>query len=93
MAVSKKFDGAQRAAILLMTMGDTFAKDVLKALGSHEIELIGKCMGGLEDTTIPVTAVKDIMNKFRQECLEVSGISGKQGMEFIQRSIKDALGD
>ncbi len=93
MAVSKKFDGPQRAAILFMAMGDSFAKDVLKDLGHHEIEMIGKCMGSLEDTTIPVGVVKDIMNKFRQECLEVSGISGKQGIEFIQRTIVDALGD
>jgi len=93
MAVSKKFDGPQRAAILFMTMGDTFAKDVLKSLSPHEIELIGKCMSSLEDTIIPVGAVKDVLNKFRQECLDVSGISGKQGVEFIQRTITEALGE
>jgi flagellar motor switch protein FliG len=93
MAVSKKFSGSQKSAILLMTMGDEFAKNVLKNLEPQEIEMIGKCMGGLEDTIIPVDAVREILNKFRQECLEVSGISGKQGMEFIQRTIISALGE
>ncbi|MCD6570277.1 MAG: flagellar motor switch protein FliG [Deltaproteobacteria bacterium] len=93
MAVSKKFNGSQKAAILLMTMGDDFARNILKGLASQEIEEIGKCMSSLESATIPVSTVKDIMSEFRQKCFEVSGISGQKGSEFLQRTIIEALGE
>ncbi|MEA2101208.1 MAG: flagellar motor switch protein FliG [Thermodesulfobacteriota bacterium] len=92
MAKSDKIDGTQKAAILLMAMGDDFARDVFKQLSDYEIELLGKRMALLEDVTIPVGTVRSIMNEFQEKTAELSGVTGK-GLNFVKKVLVDAIGD
>ncbi len=92
MAQKKKFDGAQKAAILLMAMGDEFTRDIFRGLNDYEIRLIGRSMATLEDVTIPVFVVKEVMKEFQTKSHEMSGVTGK-GMDFLQHALVDALGE
>ncbi len=91
MAKLKKIDGPQKAAIFLMAMGDEFSREVFRGLTDYEIKLLGKRMASLEDVTIPVDAVQEIMDEFQQMSSEVSGITGK-GMDHLREALVGALG-
>ncbi len=84
--------GAKKAAILLMAMGDSFAKDILKGLNSYEIRQLGKEMANLEDITIPVHTVQSVMQEFQDVSQKVSGVTGK-GMDFLETALVEALGE
>ena len=92
MATSSKMDGKKKAAILLMTMGDSFMKEVFKGLSDNEIELLGKSMSGLESVTVPIATVNEVMDEFKEKCSEISGITGK-GVEAIKNTLIEALGE
>ena len=92
MATSSKMDGIKKAAILLMTMGDSFMKEVFKGLSDNEIELLGKSMSGLESVTVPIATVNEVMDEFKKKCSEISGITGK-GVEAIKNTLIEALGE
>lgn len=92
MATSSKMDGIKKAAILLMTMGDSFMKEVFKGLSDNEIELLGKSMSGLESVTVPIATVNEVMDEFKEKCSEISGITGK-GVEAIKNTLIEALGE
>ncbi len=92
MATSGKMDGIKKAAILLMTMGEGFMKQVFKGLSDKEIELLGKSMSGLENVTVPIATVNEVMDEFKKKCSEISGITGK-GVEAIKSSLIEALGE
>ncbi|RLA99242.1 MAG: flagellar motor switch protein FliG [Deltaproteobacteria bacterium] len=92
MATSSKMDGIKKAAILLMTMGDNFMKEVFKGLSDNEIELLGKSMSGLESVTVPIATVNEVMDEFKKKCSEISGITGK-GVEAIKNTLIEALGE
>jgi len=85
-------DGIKKAAILLMTMGDNFMKEVFKGLSDNEIELLGKSMSGLESVTVPIATVNEVMDEFKKKCSEISGITGK-GVEAIKNTLIEALGE
>jgi flagellar motor switch protein FliG len=87
----KKLDGPQKAAILLMAMGDDFTREIFKGLSHQEIQLLGKRMAGLDDITIPVGTVQNIIREFHNKCAEVSSITGK-GIGFLEKAVVDALG-
>jgi len=91
-ATSSKMDGIKKAAILLMTMGDSFMKEVFKGLSDNEIELLGKSMSGLESVTVPIATVNEVMDEFKEKCSEISGITGK-GVEAIKNTLIEALGE
>ena len=86
-----KLDGAQKAAILLMAMGDEFTRGIFKGLNEYEIRTIGKRMAELENVSIPVDTVQEIMHDFQELNREMSGVTGK-GMDFLESSLVAALG-
>jgi flagellar motor switch protein FliG len=87
----KKLDGPQKAAIFLMAMGDEFTQVVFRGLADHEIRLLGKRMADLEDVTISVDTVQNIMDEFQQLSSEVSGVTGK-GIDYLRDALVSALG-
>jgi flagellar motor switch protein FliG len=86
-----KLDGPQKAAILLMAMGDEFTRGIFKGLNEYEIRTIGKRMADLENVSIPVDTVQEIMQEFQELNREMSGVTGK-GMDFLESSLVAALG-
>jgi len=91
-AKMQKLDGPQKAAVFLMAMGDDFAKEVFKGLTDYEIKALGKRLARLEDITIPVETVQEIMTEFQKKSTEVSGVTGK-GFDYLKDALVDALGD
>jgi flagellar motor switch protein FliG len=87
----KKVDGPQKAAIFLTAMGDEFTGAVFKGLTDHEIRLLGRGMANLEDVTIPVGTVQNIMDEFQQLSGEVSGVTGK-GIDYLRNALVSSLG-
>ncbi len=91
MSKLKKLDGPQKAAIFLMAMGDDFARTVFKGLTEYEIKLLGKRLASLEDVTIPVDMVQNVMDEFATLSSQVSGVTGK-GIDYLQDALVAALG-
>lgn len=91
MSKLKKLDGPQKAAIFLMAMGDDFARNVFKGLTDFEIKLLGKRLASLEDATIPVDMVQNVMDEFSMLSSQVSGVTGK-GMDYLKDALVSALG-
>ncbi|HNY66464.1 MAG TPA: flagellar motor switch protein FliG [Deltaproteobacteria bacterium] len=92
MSKLKKLDGPQKAAVFLMAMGDEFTRNVFKGLTEYEIKLLGKRMASLEDTTIPVNVVQDVMDEFATLSSQVSGVTGK-GIGYLKDALVSALGN
>jgi len=60
MADSNKLTGTERAAVLLMSLGDDMAADVLKLMGPKEVQKIGGAMASMQSVTKQeVTTVLD----------------------------------
>ena len=55
-------DGAQRAAILMMVLGEAEASKVLKFMDPEELELIGSAINGLKD--VSQHNIYDVLNDF-----------------------------
>ena len=87
----KQIDGPQKAAVFLMAMGDEFTRSVFKDLAEHEIKLLGKRMASLEDVTIPVDVIEDVMDEFQRLSSQVSGVTGK-GLGYLREALVSALG-
>lgn len=89
--LKKQLDGPQKAAIFLMTMGDDFAQHIFKGLTDHEIKLLGKRLASLEDVTIPVDVIRNVMDEFQRASSQMSGVTGK-GLGYLKDSLVSALG-
>ena len=48
MAEASKLSGTERAAVLLMSLGDEVAADILKLMGPKEVQKLGGAMAGLK---------------------------------------------
>jgi flagellar motor switch protein FliG len=57
-------DGAQRAAILMMVLGESEASKVLKLMDPEELELIGSAINALKDVT--QHHIYDVLNDFSE---------------------------
>lgn len=79
-----------QAAILLMSMGEKEAAEVLKHLGPKEVQRIGTAMTALEN--VPQDHVEGVMNNFLQEARTLTGLGvGSDG--YIRNMLVEALGD
>lgn len=63
-ADSASLDGAQRAAILMMVLGESEASKVLKFMDPEELELIGTAINALKDVT--QHHIYDVLNDFSE---------------------------
>ena len=61
-ANASALDGAQRAAILMMVLGESEASKVLKFMDPEELELIGSAINALKDVT--QHHIYDVLNDF-----------------------------
>jgi len=57
-------DGAQRAAVLMMVLGEAEASKVLKFMDPEELELIGSAINSLKDVT--QHNIYDVLNNFSE---------------------------
>ena len=87
--MSRKLTGPERAAVLLMNLGEEIAAKVLLNLDDREIQNIGNYISELGDVDL------DTMDSINQDFYNMvqSGIGGlgKGGMDFLKSALMQAL--
>jgi flagellar motor switch protein FliG len=82
--------GAQRAAILLLTLGERDAAEVLKHLNSREVQSVGTAMASI--TKVSRDEVENVLDKLDND-LGRQGISGGGTEDYIRRVLVSAMGE
>lgn len=90
MADNKKLSGTERAAILLMTLGEQAAAQVLRELGPKEVQKVGSAMANL--AMVSKDEVGGVLNKFVTTVDEQTSL-GVGTEEYIRKVLVDALGE
>ena len=82
--------GAERAAILLMSLGEKEAAEVLKLMGPKEVQKIGSVMATLSN--ISKQRADEVINDFISEVGEQTSL-GIGSEEYIKTMLVQALGE
>ncbi len=83
-------DYAQRAAVLLMSIGEESASEVLKHMGPKEVQRIGVAMTTLQDVS------KEVVNSVIEEFLDTINSQTSVGLgaeEYVRNVLTSALGE
>lgn len=89
-AFGGKLSGAERAAILLMSLGEGAAADVLRHMGPKEVQRIGTTMATLSN--ISRTQVSEVLEEFVQTLEEQTAL-GIGTDDYIRKMLVGALGE
>lgn len=84
-----KTSGIERAAILLLVLGEHDAAEVMKHMGPKEVQLIGTAMAGLKK--ISRDQVSTVLSDFR-ETVETQTALGIGVDEYVRNVLMKALG-
>jgi len=82
-----KISGPQKAAILLVTLGDRLGGEILKQLNEEEVKVVSKAIARLEKVTPNQTEA--VLEEFCQSAL--SG-AGRGGFDSAKRMLANAFG-
>ena len=82
--------GVQKSAILLLTLGESAAAEVLKYLEPREVQKISTAMVALKNLTRQ--QISDVFDEFRILAAEKTTI-GMDSNDYIRRMLIQALGD
>jgi flagellar motor switch protein FliG len=88
--VAKNRSGVERAAILLLTLGESEAAEILKHMGAKDVQRLGRSMAEL--TSVSRDEVRNVLTTFTSE-LEGQTSLGVGGDEFVRKVLVNALGD
>ncbi|SFC17601.1 flagellar motor switch protein FliG [Marinospirillum celere] len=80
----------ERAAILLMSLGETDAAQVLKHMGPKEVQKIGLAMSQLQN--VSRAQVEEVLGDFLEDVGEQTGL-GVGADSYIRRMLSEALGE
>ena len=86
---AKKLSRLDSAAILLMSLGEAEAAQVLKHMGPKEVQRVGSAMASLRDIT--QDQVEDVMLEFLESVGRQTGM-GIGSDQFIKNMLTEALG-
>lgn len=89
MAQSKPDEGVDMSAILLFTMGEDDAAEVLKHLGPKEVQKIGHAMAALK--AVPRERIELVMAEFNKQMSKGTAVAIDN--ETIKHMLTKALGD
>jgi len=87
--MGRKLTGPEKAAVLLMTLGEEVAAKVLANLDDREIQNIGNYMSALGD--IDVSDMDSINKDFYDMVESGTGGLGIAGMDFLKTALMQAL--
>src|SRR5690625_7977738 len=85
-----KLAGAERAAILLMSLGEDDAAAVLKHMGPKEVQRIGTTMASLQN--VSRHDVGDVLDGFVTAVEEQTAL-GVGAEDYIRKMLAQALGE
>jgi len=90
MAEIKKLSGAQRAAILMMSLGDDGASQIMKNLEPKEVQAVGEAMASLDSVN------RDHVNVVVSDFAHTLGTQtslGSSSEEYLRNVLQKALGE
>jgi len=90
MVDSAKLSGTQRAAVLLLTLGEDNAAEVLKHMGPKEVQKVGSAMAGM--TNVPREQVSRVLEYFSETVQEQTAL-GVGSEDYIRTVMIEALGE
>jgi flagellar motor switch protein FliG len=82
--------GVEQAAILLLTLGEQDAAQVLKHLGAKDVQRVGAAMAQL--TGISREDVSEVLNEFSVRVERQTSV-GVDSDEYVRKVLNEALGD
>ena len=88
MNLAENLSGAEKAAFLLLTMGEDFTERVFKHLDEDEIKTIGQHMTKINKVDLRTSS--SIIEEFTRVCLQ-SGVAGISGKNFLVKTVSKAL--
>jgi flagellar motor switch protein FliG len=89
-ADQSQIGGAQRAAILLLTLGEQDAAEVLKHLSARDVQSVGSAMAAL--TTVTREQVEGVLDRLQADVgMQTSFGVGTE--EYIRKILTNALGE
>lgn len=86
----RKLSGADRAAILLMSLGEKAASEVLRHMSPKEVQSIGSAMA--QQTNISRTQVDSVLDDFYTTVQEETGLALGTD-EYVRKVLVSALGE
>ncbi len=86
----KKLTGIERTAVLLMTLGEQDAAEIMKLLNPKEVQKIGEAMAGLG--SIGRDTVDDVLSEFCDTVDEQTAL-GIGNEEYLRNVLVNALGE
>ncbi|MCK7595150.1 flagellar motor switch protein FliG [Pseudomarimonas salicorniae] len=82
--------GVQRAAVLLMSLGEADAAQVLKHMSAKEVQKLGMAMATMQNVTR--TTVEHVMGEFVEELREQTSL-GVGADDYVRNVLVQALGE
>jgi flagellar motor switch protein FliG len=89
-ALKAERSGVERAAILLLTLGESEAAEILKHMGAKDVQRLGRTMSELAN--VSKSEVRSVLNDFTA-AVELQTSVGVGSDEFIRKVLVNALGD
>lgn len=83
-------DGVEKSAILLISLGEDHAAEVLKLLGPREVQKLGHAMATLK--SVPRTKVEAVLDEFHSTAAEQAAMHVDTD-SYIRSVLTKALGD
>jgi len=83
-------DGVEKSAILLISLGEEYAVEVLKQLGPKEVQKLGHAMAALK--SVPRTRVEEVLAEFHKTAEEAAAVHVDTDA-YIRSVLTKALGD
>jgi flagellar motor switch protein FliG len=90
MAEAAQIKGTERAAILLMTLGEQTAASVLRHMGIEEVQKLGLAMAGLAD--VPRERVTEVLGQLLVAVQSKTSI-GIGTNDYLRKVMNDSLGE
>jgi len=84
-----KRNGLERAAILLLTLGETEAAEILKHLGAKDVQRLGRSMAELAN--VSRDEVRNVLGEFTS-AVESQTSLGVANEDFVRKVLMSALG-
>lgn len=87
---SGKIPGIERAAILLMTLGEQEAAEILKHMAPKEVQKIGVAMANLSN--VPKDKLRNVIGAFSEEVENQTSL-GIGSQDYIRKTLIKAIGE
>ena len=89
MAASTESEGLEKAAILLLSLGQDDAAEILKNLGPKEVQKLGHAMAALKQ--VPRSRIEEVIDEFEEHSAKGAPVAVDN--ETIKAMLTKALGD